>query len=318
MNKIIFLEPIFKDYIWGGTRLKEELNKKTKYKRTAESWEISSNSNGNCRILNKEFKNKTLKDLFEENTLKREIFGNKCIYMNEFPLLIKYIDAKDDLSIQVHPDDNYARQKGLLNGKNEMWYIMDSSSDSKIIAGLKEKINKSELEKIINKDEIKNYINYIKVRKGDSIYIPAGTIHAILKNNLICEIQQNCDTTYRVYDWDRKEKNGKGRELHKKEAIETINFKNIPEIIHTENRKIYQKIVKNKYFEVYKINCINTFEDCSNDESFYAMNVVNGTGYIKTEKETIKLMKGDSFIIPSKLGKYVINGKIEILKSYIV
>ena len=318
MKEIIFMEPIFKDYIWGGTKLKEKLNKNTPYERTAESWEISANSNGNCKILNETYKGKTLADLFNSVEHKENIFGTKCLNMKEFPLLIKFIDAKDNLSIQVHPDDEYAQTIGLPNGKNEMWYIVDCEENSQIIGGLNKKLTDEELKDTIQNNDIKKYLNYIDVKKGDSIYIPAGTLHAILKNNFICEIQQNSDTTYRVYDWDRVDKNGIGRQLHKKEAIETIKTDIVPNIKHTDNNEeVNQKIVDNEYFEVYKINCMNKFEDYSDKSTFYTINVVNGNGIIKTEEQQIEIKTGDSFIIPAILGKYTIKGNIEFLKTNI-
>lgn len=318
MNNLIFMEPVYKDYIWGGNRLKEQLNKKTPYERTAESWEISANASGNCKILNEEYKGSTLADLFSDTEIRKEIFGTKCDNMKEFPILIKFIDAKDNLSIQVHPDDEYAQKIGMLNGKNEMWYIIDCEENSQLIGGLSKKLNNEELKYAIDNNEIKNYLNYIEVKKGDCIYIPAGTLHAILRNNFICEIQQNSDTTYRVYDWDRVDKDGVGRKLHKKEASETIKTDIKPEVKHTDNNETLQNIVKNKYFEVYKINCTDNFEDSTNSESFYTMNVVNGNGSIETDFQKINIKIGDSFIIPSTLGRYKISGKIEILRTNIV
>ena len=317
MDSIIFMEPVYKDYIWGGERIKKILNKDSPYNNTAESWEISANENGACKIKNREYKNKTLMELFENQKIKQEIFGKKCKSMNSFPLLIKYIDAKNDLSIQVHPDDKYAKQIGKTNGKNELWYIMDNKKNSQIIGGLNKNIDKKELEKIITNNEIKKYLNYINVKKGDSIYVEAGTIHAILKNNLICEIQQNSDITYRVYDWERVDKNGKPRQLHKEEAIKTIKINNIPIVKHTDNKKEVQNIVKNKYFTTDKIKCTTVFKDESSEESFYAINVVSGNGIIKTNKEEAEIKIGDSFLIPATLGGYEIFGNVEILKSYI-
>lgn len=315
---IIFTQPVYKDYIWGGERLRKILNKNTPYERTAESWEISTNINGICKIKNEEYNGKTLKDIFEDEDLKEKIFGTRCKNLNEFPLLIKFIDAKDNLSIQVHPDDEYAKSIGFTNGKNEMWYIIKTNKDGKIICGLNTKLSKDELKNIIENDKIKEYLNYINIEEGDSIYIKAGTIHAILKDTLICEIQQNSDITYRIYDWDRKDKEGKSRPLHKKESIDTIKSENMPQIIKTKNNKEVQEIVQSKYFEVKKINCKEIFEDTSNINTFYTMNVVSGNGYIKYEDKKYNIKQGDSFLIPASLGKYKIEGKIEILKSYIV
>lgn len=315
---IIFMKPIYKDYIWGGEKLKKELNKYTPYENTAESWEISANENGICEITNEEYEGTTLKDLFNDNKIKEKIFGTRCCDMKEFPLLIKLIDARDNLSIQVHPDDQYAHSIGANNGKNEMWYIMDCDKDSQIVGGLNKKLTNKDLKEIVENNQIKSYLNYINVKKGDSIYIPAGTLHAILKNNLICEIQQNCDITYRVYDWDRVDKKGKTRELHKKQAIDTIKPEIIPEVVHSEDEKIVQNVVKNQYFQVDKINCIDNYEDVSDIDTFYAISVVEGQGIIETENQNIKIKKGDNFIIPATLGKYRINGKIELLKTQVV
>ena len=316
MNNIIFMKPVYKDYIWGGNKIKDELKKGTPFEKTAESWEISANKNGDCEIINQEFKGKTLSELFSDEAIKEEIFGTKCTNLEEFPLLIKFIDAKDNLSIQVHPDDEYAQNK--LNqpyGKNEMWYIMDCKEGAQLVGGMTEKLSKEELKDVVENNKIKDYLNYVDVKKGDSIYIAAGTLHAILKNNLICEIQQNSDVTYRVYDWDRIGKDGKPRELHKQQAIETIKSEIIPDVIHSDNNKEVQTIAENKYFKVDKINCIDKFEDETLNTSFYTINVVAGEGKIKTETEEITIKKGDSFLIPANLGKYEIRGKVEILRT---
>ena len=312
---LIFMEPVFKDYLWGGNRLKNELHKKSDLEITAESWEISSNKNGDCKIINEEYRDLTLSELYERKDLREPIFGSKCIDIEEFPLLVKYIDAKQNLSIQVHPDDEYAKTIGLPNGKNEMWYIMDCENNSKIIAGLNKNLEKQELAEIIKNDRIKDYLNYTDIKKGDSIYISAGTVHAILGGVLICEIQQNSDTTYRVYDWDRKDKNGNSRELHKEQAINTIKPNIIPEVIH-ENLESNQIIASNKYFEVEKINISGDFIDESDTNTFFIINVVDGEGKVKTKREEIKLIKGDSFLVPATIGKYEFEGTMQILKTY--
>ena len=315
---IIFMYPVYKNYIWGGKRLKEEFNKNTSLDIIAESWEISSNENGICKIKNKEYEGKTLKNLFEDKNLKEKIFGKKCEKFKEFPLLIKFIDAKNNLSIQVHPDDKYAKKMGFKNGKAEMWYVMECEENGKIIGGLNSKITKEQLQSIIENDNIKDYLSYVDINKGDSIYIPTGTVHAILKNTLICEIQQNSDITYRVYDWDRKTENGKERQLHKKEALETIKIENKPIIVHSNDELEKQKIVESKFFKVEKINCDEFFIDNSCLDTFFAINVIEGQGIIETETNKYEIEKGESFLIPATLGKYKILGKIKLLKSYII
>lgn len=315
---IIFMKPVYKDYIWGGEKLKNKFNKNTPFERTAESWEISSNINGICEIQNEEFRGKNLRELFENRNIKEKIFGKRTKKLKEFPFLIKFIDAKENLSIQVHPDDEYAKKIGQENGKTEMWYIIETENDGKIIGGLNKKLTKSELQDVIENDKIKEYLNYIDIKKGDSIYIPAGTVHAILKNTLICEIQQNSDITYRVYDWDRKDKDGKGRQLHKKEAIEIIKTENVPTIIHSTEKLQCQKIIESEFFKVEKINCKEIYKDCSDANTFYAINVIEGEGKIQISANEYKIKKGDSFIVPATLGQYIIKGKLQFLKSYIV
>lgn len=315
---IIFMEPIYKDYIWGGQKLKHKFKKNAPFKKTAESWEISSNENGNCKIKNKEYEGKNLKELFEDEQLKKDIFGRKCLKFKEFPLLIKFIDARENLSIQVHPDDAYAKKMGLNNGKSEMWYIIDCKAKGKIIAGINKNLEKKELKETIECNNVKKYLKYIEIKKGDSIYIPAGTLHAILKNTFICEIQQNSDITYRVYDWDRKDSNGNNRTLNYKEALDVIKTKNTPYIIHNDNKVQEQILSSNKFFEVKKINNKKTYIDYSDENTFYAINILNGAGILQTNNRKYKIKRGDSFIIPATLGEYKINGKIEALKSYVV
>lgn len=309
---IIFTKPVFKDYIWGGYRLKNDLGKFTPFEKTAESWEISCNKNGICTIESGEFKGKLLSEVYNDNSNKEAIFGINCNKYSDFPILIKFIDAMNNLSIQVHPDDEYAQKNGLPYGKNEMWYVIDCGDNAQLIAGMNKIVSKDELAEIINNNKIKEYLNYTPVKTGDSVYIPAGTLHAILSNLLICEIQQNSDTTYRVYDWDRVDKDGNSRPLHKQEAIETINSSFIPEIVHSNNEQV-QVLASNNLFEVTKVNCNNCIEGTTNKTTFEAYCVVKGSGEI--DGKSIKL--GDSFIIPASYGIYKIHGDMELLKTIV-
>lgn len=309
---IIFTEPVYKDYIWGGYRLKNDLKKQTPFEKTAESWEVSCNKNGICKVKNGEFAGSLLSELYANNSIKESIFGTNCNKYDEFPILIKFIDAMNNLSIQVHPDDEYAQKIGLPYGKNEMWYVMDCGEESKLIAGMNKILSKDELAQIIESNQIKDYLNYEPVKPGDSVYIPAGTLHAILNNILICEIQQNSDTTYRVYDWDRVDKDGNSRPLHKKEAIDTINSSYIPEILHSNNEQV-QVLASNYLFEVSKIVCKENYEISTKSTSFEAYCVVKGSGSVNGKNITM----GDSFIIPACFGKYKIEGNVELLKTNI-
>ena len=309
---IIFLEPVYKDYIWGGNRLKNEFGKNSPFEKTAESWEISCNQNGICKVKNGEFQGKLLSEIYNDKKYKDRVFGTNCDKYEEFPILIKFIDATNNLSIQVHPDEEYAHKQGFSYGKNEMWYVIDAKENSGIIAGMSKPVSKEELRDIVENNKIKSYLNFVQVKEGDSIYIPAGTLHAILEGSFICEIQQNSDITYRVYDWDRVGKDGKPRELHKKEAIDTIDSSYIPEILHDtgESRQI---LANNNLFEVEKIICKEKIEMTTKTETFEAFNVIKGSGYING----IEIKKGDSFIAPACFGKYMINGELELLRTII-
>ena len=251
--EVLFFEPVYKDYIWGGTKLKEYFGKATTTDITAESWEISTNTDGVSKIKGK---NITLKELFDNKETREEIFGTKTKDMEKFPLLIKFIDANSNLSVQVHPDDKYAKEYEADTGKTEMWYIIDCMPNSQIICGMKENVKQEEVEDIIRNNKIKENLNYVDIKKGDSIYIPSGTIHAILGGALICEIQQNSNLTYRVYDWDRVGNDGKPRTLHIDKAIDVINVNANPKVEHEKQEECY-RIADSEFFKVDKVNNLN-------------------------------------------------------------
>lgn len=311
--EVLFLEPVYKDYIWGGTKLKEYFGKETTTDITAESWEISTNADGISKIKNQDI---TLKEMFDNKDTRVEIFGTKTKDMEKFPLLIKFIDANSNLSVQVHPDDKYAKENEADTGKTEMWYIIDCLPNSQIICGMKEEVQQEDVEDIIRNNKIKENLNYVNIKKGDSIYIPSGTIHAILGGALICEIQQNSNLTYRVYDWDRVGKDGKPRTLHIDKAIDVINVNANPKVEHEKQEECY-RVCDSEFFKVDKINVQQEYKDRTNKESFYAINVVEGMGTIEYKNNTYNLKRGDSIIIPASLGEYTIKGKMELLKSYV-
>lgn len=314
--EILFFKPVYKDYIWGGTRLKSYFGKEIETETAAESWEISTNEAGLTKIANTSIKEATLKELFDNKELRKEVFGTKTVSMDKFPLLIKYIDANSNLSVQVHPNNEFAKAYENDTGKTEMWYIIDCAPNAKIICGMKENVKKEDVEDIIKNNRIKENLNYLDIKKGDAIYIPSGTIHAILGDTLICEIQQNSNLTYRVYDWDRVGKDGKPRELHIDKAIKVIDVETKPKIEHVD-REETKIIVDSEFFKVEKIAVREVYKDKSSEESFYTINVLEGEGTIEANNKTYKLKKGDSILIPSNIGEYVIKGKMELLKSYI-
>lgn len=315
----IFLKPIYKDYIWGGTRLKKEYNKiDTDKECVAETWEISTNKNGKSLIKNRdEYNYENLDDLFKDKEMREVIFGTKCVNLEEFPLLIKFIDACNNLSVQVHPDDVYARKYENSSGKTEMWYVLDCKDDAKLVCGMKENVKQDEIHDIIKNNKIKDNVNYVNIKKGDIIYIPAGTVHAILSGVLICEVQQNCDLTYRVYDWDRVDKNGNKRELHVDKAIDVIDVTSEYCIKNTST--IADNIVEaisTPYFNADLIEVESFVELESKVTTFYAMNVLEGQGCLKVDNKEYNIVKGDSFLIPAALGKFTFEGNLKIINSY--
>lgn len=319
MNEPIFLGPVFKDYIWGGNKLKSLFGKNTPYEITAESWEVSTNKNGKSIVKNGIGKGSDLGELFANKEIRSQIFGTKTKDMEEFPLLIKFIDANSNLSVQVHPDDKYAFEKENGDkGKTEMWYIMECKEGAQIICGMKEGVKQEELTNILRSDNVAEYLNFVPVEQGDCIYIPSGTIHAILGDTLICEVQQNSDLTYRVYDWGRVGKDGKPRELHVNKAIDVVNVDNRPDIKRTATWGAgEQNMISSDFFKTDKVTVKESQKEESNRETFYAMNVVKGSGSIEVEGTTYSLQLGDSFIIPACLGAYELKGDMELLKSYL-
>ncbi len=310
------MKPIYKDYIWGGTRLKEIFEKDTPFEMTAESWEISTNDAGLSTVKN--LNDITLKELFEDRAKREEVFGTKTKNMDKFPLLIKFIDAKDNLSVQVHPDDEYASQFEQDTGKTEMWYVMDCDEEASIVCGMKETVKQEEIADIIQKGNIRDNLKQVPIHKGDVIYIPSGTVHAILKGTLICEIQQNSNLTYRVYDWDRIGKDGKPRELHIQKAIDVIKQDAKHSITSTNGQKeACNNVINCDYFKVDSVKIKSSYQSISNEESFEAYMVVEGNGVIKTNSKEYEIKLGDSFIVPANLGEYEIKGELKLLKAYL-
>lgn len=314
----LFMIPIYKDYIWGGTKLKDYLQKEVPFETVAEAWEVSTNVAGVSEVEIEKGTKTTLKELFDNTEKRIEIFGTKTKDMERFPLLIKFIDAKDNLSVQVHPDDAYALEHENDTGKTEMWYIMECDENASIICGLKETVTQEQIPDMITNGKLQNYLNKVPICKGDVIYIPAGTVHAILKGTLICEIQQNSNLTYRVYDWDRVGKDGKPRELHIKKAMDVIKQDKRQNITSTNGQEDICKMVMDcNYFKVDVLNVTENYQAKSNKDTFEAYMVVEGKGKLETKGKEYDIKIGESFILPASLGEYEIKGNIKLLKAYL-
>ena len=213
MNKILKLEPAYKDYVWGGEKLKKEYNKNSPYEKTAESWELSCHKNGLTRVSGGELDGLTLCDAIERFRSEGvDILGKNCEKFSDFPVLIKLIDANASLSIQVHPDNEYASEhENGGYGKTEVWYVVTADEGAELVYGFCRDVTREELREAILKNELPPLLNSVPVKAGDVFFVPAGLLHAIGKGILICEIQQNSDTTYHVYDWGRVGADGKPR-----------------------------------------------------------------------------------------------------------
>lgn len=300
--ELIFLKPFMKEVIWGGDRINKEFGYDAKSDNIGEAWIVSANNHGYSTIINEKYKSKTLKELWEEYP---NIFGNES--ERPFPFLIKYIDAKDNLSIQVHPDDEYAKRvEKEPNGKAECWYIVDCDKDSDIIIGHNAKTKEEFIEMIKNKQWDK-LLTVKKIKKGDFFDIPTGTVHAIRKGTLILEVQQNSDITYRLYDYDRLQ-NGKLRELHIQKSIDVVNA---PHKVQKNVEKINENIttlISNKNFTVTKYD-LNEENIAIFEKSFFVICVINGKG----SANGINIKKGDNFIVPYNYGELQIEGNLEFV-----
>lgn len=307
MGHILKMKPVFKEMIWGGHKLKDVYGYEIPSDHTGECWAVSAHKNGDCTIENSEFAGKTLSWLFEHH---RELFGN--IEGEEFPLLVKIIDARDDLSVQVHPNDEYARVHEDSLGKTECWYVLQADEGTKMVMGHHTK-TKDEFIKAIEEDDYDNLLNSFAIEKGDFFYIPSGTLHAICSGSLIYEAQQSSDITYRVYDYHRKDQDGNERQLHVQQSIDVTNVpaqigssKSFRETQLENGTKV--RYVESEFFKVdcYRLNGKNTVE---NDAPFQMVSVIEGEGMI--DGQSVK--KGDHFLICSDQKETVFGGTMDVM-----
>ena len=315
-------EPVYKNMIWGGRNIEKKFKRYIPEGTIGESWEVCCRSDGMSVISNGYLKDSTLSsviDKYKEHLLGTRVYNTSY---KVFPLLIKIIDANDNLSVQVHPDDEYAFKKSGENGKTEMWYVIDAKPGAKLVYGLKNNITKHDFTKAISNNNIENTLNEVEVHKGDVFYIPAGTVHAILDGILIAEIQQNSNTTYRVSDWNRVDSSGKSRELHLCNALEVINFNSMG--IFVPDDTIYdfgtyklKTLSKNAYFTTEEILLNGKYRAVTDNFSFFIYMVIEGYGQIKYNDGIENISSGDTIMIPATLGNYEIIGEMKLLKVYV-
>ncbi|WP_085994220.1 mannose-6-phosphate isomerase, class I [Oceanobacillus senegalensis] len=312
----IFLQPVFQERIWGGKKLRTEFNYDIPFEQTGEAWVISAHSNGPSMIRNGPLIGKTLADAWEEHG---ELFNKPQGNDKEYPLLVKMIDAQDDLSVQVHPNDTFAREvEGQPYGKSECWYILRAEEGAELILGHHAR-TQEELEQMIDHGKWECLLKHIKVQAGDFIYVPSGTIHAIGKGIVILETQQSSDITYRMYDYDRTDALGNKRELHleKSKQVTTVPH---PEAVNKWSESVMEdmtikELVEEEYFTVYhwQLNGQVTMEM---SQDFLQVSVVEGKAEIIVDEKKIPIQKGTHFILPYGMKAFQLKGNAEFIISH--
>lgn len=324
-NRPFTLNPVGKDYLWGGTKLKEEFNKEIEKTPLAESWECSTHPEGTNIVRDGVFAGKDLRTVLKEHP---EFLGTHPKIKNELPILIKFIDAKEKLSVQVHPDDDYAwkNEKGSL-GKTELWYVVDAKPGAELIYGFHRDVDRKTVQNSLEKGTIEKYLQKIKVKKDDIFYIEPGTVHAIGSGILIVEIQQSSNLTYRLYDYERRDKNGKQRELHIDKALEVINYKG--GIQPRQPMRFLQYapgcatefLCQCQYFQVERM-LINNYDMKrefiieTGNNSFQVMLCLDGEAVLTDDfGECLKFKKGDCVFIPANSVRFILKGRGQIIRT---
>lgn len=320
-NKPFLLRPSGKDYLWGGSRLNDEFEKNITMSPLAETWECSTHPDGPSYVASGEYRGKTLAEVLKEHP---EYLGSHPAAKGELPILIKFIDAKKDLSVQVHPTDEYAKEheNGQL-GKTEMWYVLDAGKDAKLVYGLNRDSDAAAIRKAIEDGTVEKYLQKVPIKKDDLFFIEAGTIHAIGAGALIAEIQENSNLTYRMYDYNRVDKNGEKRQLHVDKALAVANLKSSTEpkqplrVLKYTQGSASELLCRCKYFEVFRM-IVNTerrqivrFQ--ADSVSFRVLLCVNGCGTIGFAGETLNIYKGDCVFVPADSAELSIHGQMQFL-----
>lgn len=322
LNKPFFLKPAAKDYLWGGNRLNDDFSKDIDMHPLAETWECSTHPDGPSIVASGEHKGRSLIDVLKEHP---EYLGTHPRTKGELPILVKLIDARQDLSVQVHPSDEYAQkyEHGQL-GKTEMWYILDATKGAQLVYGFKMNQDKDVVKKAIQDGTVEKYLQKVPVKKNDLFYIKAGTVHAIGAGALIAEIQENSNLTYRLYDYDRIDKNGKKRELHIDKGLAVAELKAAIEprqplrVLKYRRGCASELLCRCKYFEVYRMlinteRCRERVEYQADSTSFRVLLCTHGCGCLRVGDEIQEFFKGDCIFVPANSEKTRIHGQVQLL-----
>jgi mannose-6-phosphate isomerase len=324
MNQLypLSFKPIFKETIWGGKKLKTVLQKNINSDHIGESWELSGVKNNLSVVKDGFLKDNNLEEIIE--IYMGDLVGDKVYeqFGLEFPLLIKFIDANDDLSIQVHPDDELAAVRHDSFGKTEMWYVMQNEPGARLISGFNKKVNKQTYLEFFKNGKLKELLNYEKVSAGDVFFIPAGRIHAIGKGTLLAEIQQTSDVTYRIYDWDRKDAAGRSRELHTEQAVDAIDYDFYKDYKtkYTFFKNKTANIIDNKYFFT---NILHFNQPIEKDyiliDSFIIYICMEGSFEIQHAEGKTKVSMGETILLPAVMKSVILypENECKLLEVYI-
>lgn len=323
MNRYpLLMRPVSKQIMWGGDLLKREYNKTAPFDKIAESWELTVREDEVCVIANGEYTGMTMDKLIAEH---KSVLGTNCAKYDRFPLLIKFIDAADRLSIQVHPDNEYSLANEGELGKTEMWYIMDCEPGAKLVYGLKDGCTIADFAQAVEEGRTEDMMNYVDVKPGDVYFIPAGQVHAIGAGILIAEIQQNSNITYRVFDYNRRQADGSLRELHTKKAIDVIKLRSTAEIdeirySNGDTEACTELLCACEYFtsRKYSTDSENVAVLHVDDKSFVSLLVLDADGAEIEMGDTITAIhKGESYFIPAGSGEVKISGKAETIATLV-
>lgn len=315
----MLLRPWGKETLWGGSRLKTQFYKKISVEHLGETWECSAHPSGSSTVVNGEFADATLDKVLEQHP---EYLGRHVDKRYGMPILIKFIDAKQNLSIQVHPNDDFARIYENDFGKTEMWYVLEAEENTSLVHGFAHDVNENMLRQAVEEGQLEKHLNTVKVHKGDLFYTPAGTVHGIGAGCLIAEIQENSNVTYRVYDYNRTDKNGNKRQLHFDKAMQVLNMQATEKYVQKSRYVRYfpgcsrEILCRCQYFETELIKVHKGVAFTVNESSFQVLLCLDGNGGLETKEyvKPLRFRKGDCVFLPADLGRCFIIGECELLK----
>ena len=318
---ILSLLPELHEKPWGGRRLMDEYGYKYDKKNAGEAWLLSCHKDGKSIVQNGAYRGRSLREVFE--TEDRSVWGTHFAPEKDFPILIKLIDAEDKLSIQVHPDDEYARINDNDSGKTESWYIVDAKPGAELIYGFDHEVTREEFLQSIEDESVTQLLQHVPVRPGDLVYIPSGTVHAIGAGILLAEVQQSSNATYRIFDYGRPGDDGEPRPLHKKKAADVLNYDLIrpmilpPPIVENVAGGVRTPLIFCPFFHTELLKVRGTMTDIVDETSFVSLLAIEGEGELSAKSGTLSVKKGASIVIPAGEGEYTLSGSLTILRTAI-